>query len=128
MNYYFYDTSSLILNADNLFESGGKVIISSITLSELENMKTSNRDIETKQTVQRLADILSKNRDKYETYIFHNAMLKPIEEADLEINNDAKILACAYDYDCNKHPDETYFVTDDLSLSNSDPQSDDTRD
>lgn len=118
MNYYFYDTSSLILNADNLFESGGKVVISSITLSELENMKTSNRDIETKQTVQRLADILSKNRDKYETYIFHSAMLKPIEEADLEINNDAKILACAYDYDCNKHPDETYFVTDDLSLSN----------
>lgn len=118
MNYYFYDTSSLILNADNLFESDGRVVISSISLSELENLKTSNKDIETKQTVQRLAKILSDNQDKYETYIFKNSMLDPLIAADLEINNDAKILACAYAYDCNEHPDETYFITDDLSLSN----------
>lgn len=118
MNYYFYDTSSLILNADNLFETKGKIVISSITLSELENIKTQNRDIEIKQIVQRLATILDQNRDKYETYIYKTYMLNPIEEADLEINNDAKILACAFDYDKNVHPDETYFVTNDLSLSN----------
>ena len=45
-------------------------------------------------------------------------MLTPMVEADLEINNDTKILACAFDYDKNVHPDETYFVTNDLSLSN----------
>lgn len=118
MNYYFYDTSSLILNADNLFESNGRVVISSISLSELENLKTSNKDIETKQTIQRLTDILTENRDKYDTYIFRNSMLKPFIDADLEINNDAKILACAFDYDKNVHPDETYFVVNDLSLSN----------
>lgn len=118
MNYYFYDTSSLILNADNLFETKGRIVISSISLTELENIKTQNRDIETKQTVQRLADVLSKNKDKYDTYIFKSHMLEPMQEADLEINNDTKILACAFDYDKNIHPDETYFVTDDLSLSN----------
>lgn len=118
MNYYFYDTSSLILNADNLFDTKGRIVISSISLSELENIKTQNRDIETKQTVQRLADILSANKDKYDTYIFNTHMLTPMIEADLEINNDTKILACAFDYDKNVHPDETYFVTNDLSLSN----------
>ena len=118
MSYYFYDTSSLISSADSLFENDNKIVVSSITLAELENIKTSNRDIEIKQTVQRLEKILSQNKDKFETYIFKNYMLQPIIEADLEINNDTKILACAIDYDKEVHPDETYFVTDDLSLSN----------
>ena len=45
-------------------------------------------------------------------------MLNPFIREDLEINNDIKILSCAYSYDCYEHPDETYFVTDDLSLFN----------
>lgn len=118
MNYYFYDTSSLILNADNLFEVDGKIVISSISLMELENIKTSNKDIEIKQTVQKLTKILSDNQDKFETYLFHNSMLNPFIKEDLEINNDIRILSCAYSYDCYEHPDETYFVTDDLSLFN----------
>ena len=50
MSYYFYDTSSLISSADSLFENDNKIVVSSITLAELENIKTSNRDIEIKQT------------------------------------------------------------------------------
>lgn len=42
MDYKFYDTSSLLLKADNLFETDEKFAISSITLSELENIKTSS--------------------------------------------------------------------------------------
>ena len=118
MNYYFYDTSSLILNADDLFEIKGRIIISSISLMELENIKTSNKDIEIKQTVQKLTKILSDNQDKYDIYLFKNSMLDTFIKADLEINNDIKILSCAYAYDYYEHPDETYFVTDDLSLFN----------
>ena len=119
MKYYFYDTSSLILNADTLFETNGKIVISSIVLSELENIKSNdNKDIETKQTAQQLSKILTRNKDKYEIYIFKKSMLKPLIDADLEINNDTKILACAIDYDKTIHPDETYFITNDLSLSN----------
>lgn len=45
-------------------------------------------------------------------------MLKPIQDKELEINNDTKILATAIDYDNNFKPDETIFVTNDLSLYN----------
>lgn len=38
----FYDTSSLILNANKLFNDKEPFIISSITLEELERIKSSN--------------------------------------------------------------------------------------
>ena len=42
MIYKFYDTSSLLLNISDLFsEEDTTVVISSITLQELENIKTS---------------------------------------------------------------------------------------
>lgn len=40
--YKFYDTSSLLLAQDNLFKDENiRVVISSITLNELEHIKTS---------------------------------------------------------------------------------------
>ena len=33
-----------------------------------------------------------------------------------QVNNDLRILACAFDYDYYQHPDETIFVTNDLAL------------
>ena len=41
-------------------------------------------------------------------------MLEPIIAADLEINNDVKILATALNYDSVMHPDDTMFVTEDF--------------
>ena len=38
----FYDTCSLLLKVDNLWEDNVVVVLSSITLEELENIKTSN--------------------------------------------------------------------------------------
>lgn len=44
-------------------------------------------------------------------------MLKPIADRGFTyVNNDLRILATAFDYDCYKHPDETVFVTNDLGL------------
>ena len=45
-------------------------------------------------------------------------MLQPIEEMDLEISNDMKILATAIDYDKFVQPDETIFVSNDIALKN----------
>lgn len=117
--YWFYDTSSLLLNADNLFNEGHPhFIISSITLNELENIKSSSKkDSEIKASAQKVLRKLSENTDKYEVWVFQNHMLKPIEEKDLEITPDTKILSCAIDYDKNVHPDETYFITNDLALA-----------
>jgi predicted ribonuclease YlaK len=43
-------------------------------------------------------------------------MINPAKAKGLEINNDIKILMTAVNYDNNRHPDETIFVTNDLSL------------
>lgn len=116
-NYYVFDTSSLILEAYTLFEDYSNIIIPSVCLTELENIKTSaDKDPEVKQAVRFLLDLLEDNPDKFEIHVFRNGMLKPAREKDLEINNDIKILMTAVDYDNTRHPDETIFVTNDLSL------------
>ena len=116
-NYYVFDTSSLILEAYTLFEDYSNIIIPSVCLTELENIKTSaDKDPEVKQAVRFLLDLLDDNPDKFEIHVFKNGMLKPAREKDLEINNDIKILMTAVDYDNTRHPDETIFVTNDLSL------------
>ena len=43
-------------------------------------------------------------------------MLDPIISKDLPLSNDMKILATAIDYDIKVHPDETVFISNDISL------------
>ena len=40
-NFKFYDTCSILAKADYLFQDDENIVISSITLEELENIKTS---------------------------------------------------------------------------------------
>ena len=119
MTYKFYDTCSLLLKTNHLFDDkDSKVVISSITLQELEDIKTShNKDAETKYSARKLLNILSENPKAYEIWIFKESMLEPIVEKGFDhINNDLRILATAFDYDYYQHPDETVFVTNDLAL------------
>ena len=112
----FYDTSSLLLKATSLHEE--PFVISSITLQELENIKSSGRkDLETKHNARLILNYLD-THDNYTIHIFTNSMLQPIEEMDLEISNDMKILASAIDYDKFVQPDETIFVSNDIALKN----------
>lgn len=117
--YHFYDTSSLLLKANNLFNNAENIIISSITLTELEEIKTSSvKDAEIKYAARHLLHMLNDNPNKYTVWIYDDTMLKPIVKKNLPINNDMKILASAIDYDKREHPDETIFITNDLSLKN----------
>lgn len=119
MIYKFYDTSSLLLKVDTLFKDDESFVISTVTLAELENLKTSlSKNPEIKSAVRKLIRLLSENKDKYEVWPFTMGMLDPIIKKDLPINEDAKILATAIDYDKNVHPDATVFVTNDLALYN----------
>jgi predicted ribonuclease YlaK len=112
----FYDTSSLLLKATSLHEE--PFVISSITLQELENIKSSGRkDLEVKHNARLVLNYLD-NHDNYTIHIFTNSMLQPIEEMDLEVSNDMKILATAIDYDKFVQPDETIFVSNDIALKN----------
>lgn len=119
MIYKFYDTCSLLLKADNLFdEKDVKIVISSITLQELEDIKNSyNKDPEIKYSARKILNILNNNIGLYDIWIYKEKMLKPIIEKGFDyINNDLRILATAFDYDYYQHPDETVFVTNDLAL------------
>lgn len=117
--YNFYDTSSLLLKANTLFEDPTeKIVISSITLKELEEIKTMyNKTSDIKFAARHVLTQLAAHPNEYEVVIFTTSMLEPIIEKDLMISNDTKILACAIWYDTTQHPDETIFITNDLSLS-----------
>ena len=113
----FYDTSSLLLRVEGLFEDTCPFAISSITLEELENIKTSaNKDAEIKYAARKLLHMLDANPTKYEVVIFKQSYMNIIDENDLPLTNDSKILACAKVFK-DEHPEEEVnFITNDLAL------------
>lgn len=113
----FYDTSSLLMKGSSLFDNNEKFAISSITLKELEYIKTAaNKDPEIKSAARSLQALLEQHSGSYDVHIFTMDMLDSITNKDLPINDDTKILACAIDYNNKIDIDDTYFITNDLSL------------
>lgn len=113
-----YDTSSLLLiNNSSLFEGDFHIVISSITLKELERIKTSaNKDDDIKYASRQLLRLLNEHQDAYECYVYTPDMNRWLNKYNLEINDDTKILASAYDY-FQKNPEaEVSFFTNDISL------------
>ena len=114
-NYRFYDTCSLLLRANNLFDVNEQFAISSITLEELENIKTSNKkDVDTKYAANKLLHLLDEHMGEFDIHIFTENMLQPIIDNHLTITNDMKILATALDF--QKTHSNLLFVSNDLSL------------
>ena len=114
MIYKFFDTSSLLLiDKSALLQEDYKIVISTITLQELETLKyKESRSYEARRTLK----LLDKYHDRYETYIFKREMLNVIIDNGFDISNDSKILATAIAYDKEVHPDEVVFVTNDRAL------------
>lgn len=114
----FYDTSSLLLIADKLFENTNETIaISSITLKELENIKVSaNKDTHVKYAARQLLHRLNENENKYICYIYKSFMDDFLTHNGLEITNDTRILATAIFYKDENKNEDFYFVTNDLAL------------
>jgi len=113
--YLFYDTSSLLLDCKNLFKNKTPFIISSITLKELENIKTSfSKDAEVKMAARALLNQLVSHIGEFMVWQYNESMLAPIIEKELEVSPDTKILSCAINYDNTVHPDEVIFITADL--------------
>lgn len=116
--YKFYDTSALLALEEDIFNGDDEIIISSITLQELENIKTSaHKDEEIKAAARKVVRLLDRPPRPYQVYLFKNDMLDCIYEKCLEITPDTKILATAVYYDLEQHPDETVFVTNDKCLA-----------
>lgn len=111
----FYDTCSLLLRAENLFDNEENIVISSITLSELENIKTSaNKDADIKYAARRLLRTLDEHPKAYTVEIFTMDMLDDLMP--LPINEDTKILATAIHFAKTNYLRDVYFVTNDLAL------------
>lgn len=118
MNKYdFYDTSSLLLLNDE--ELNEFFIISSITLTELENIKTArNKDYEIKAAARHITRKLHENQGNYKVVIYQPKMLELLGEYEFDINDDLRILSCALWEDKYFAPDDITFITNDLALSN----------
>lgn len=110
----FYDTSSLLKAGEKLFEKKEHFMISSITLNELEKIKTSStKDIDIKYSARRILHLLENYPDLYQIVIHNKENEKAIEYKGIDINNDTKILSDAY---ASNEKDDIIFVTNDLSL------------
>ena len=111
--YKFYDTCSLLMAVDTfLQEEEYTPVISSITLKELENIKTSsNKDADVKYAARKLLHKLNENPDNYIIHLFKVCYIEAIEEMNLPVTDDTRILATAINFkEC--HPD-TIFITND---------------
>jgi predicted ribonuclease YlaK len=112
----FYDTSSLLLKTS--FDDENKFLVSSITIKELENIKTStHKNEEVKYSARNLLKFLYENTDKYDVILHKSTYEFPIVEADFELNNDSKILSDVIYANNNLHIDDIDFVTNDFSLA-----------
>ena len=118
MTYKFYDTCSLLkLAADLEIDESERIVISSVTLSELEHIKTAtNKDAEVKAAARKLTRWLDEHDDAYDLVTYQNRFAEFILQQDLELNNDTKIVACAYEFKNDHIHDEVIFVTNDLCL------------
>lgn len=110
----FYDTSSLIKKVNTLFDDKEIFFISSITLEELESIKTSSKkDSDIKFAARHILHFLDLHPECYQVIFFKTNDLKPILKKGFEITNDIKILSGAIA--CNKET-EILFLTNDLNL------------
>lgn len=108
----FYDTCSLLELQEEAFNDS-KFYISSITLSELEQIKTSGtRDEETKWKARQVLNYLRQYRQSYEIVIFDKEVEAYLDNLQLISNNDNKIIVSAYMRDQNE---PITFVTNDLA-------------
>lgn len=106
----FYDTNALLELQEEVLQE--HFAISSVTLEELEGIKTNkNKTEEIRYKARKVVHILDENRDKYNVIIYTDNIAKKINVFAIEITNDVKICACAKDI-C--HDNDIIFVTNDL--------------
>ena len=96
-NIIFYDTCALLSESKKAFETNEKFYISSITLNELESIKTASyKDEEVKYNARMLLHLLEENEDKYDIILYNTKYEKRREQIGLLDNNDSKIIVSAY--------------------------------
>lgn len=116
MIYKFYDTCSLLAKVGHLWDDDNEqIIISSTTLNELENIKTSTtKDAETKYATRKLLQELNDHPHKYTVSFWRESYLNFLEQSDFKITNDIKIILSAKAFFGHLGGEQCVFVTNDL--------------
>lgn len=105
----FYDTCSLLLAQEKAFEDNEIFGVSSVTLQEIESIKTSaNKDDGIKYKARQLIKLLDKNSDNYKVYLPDKNLLSRFN---LDENNDNLIIITAYDL---SRMQDIIFYSDDI--------------
>ena len=109
----FYDTNALLELLEEVLTE--PFAISSVTLEELENIKTSKtKTEETRYKARKVVHLLDENRDKYQVVIHNDDSFEILMNSGVEVTNDSKICACAKQWQRNHEEDKLVFVTNDI--------------
>jgi len=113
----FYDTCSLMILQEKIFEDKDPFILSNITLKELEQIKTSGtRDPETKWMARNVIRLLSDNSSAFDIEIYKGHFDEELITFDLPKTDDSKIILCAREAFIKRDCLETgVFITQDLA-------------
>ena len=116
MKFKCYDTCSLLEQAGHLFTSDEySLVISSITLEELEHIKTaSNKDADVKFAARKVLTDLDEHYGSFEIVLYNDLYGEKMLKDGISLTNDAKIIACARHFAATHPEDEVIFVTNDL--------------
>ena len=116
MKYKFYDTCSLLLKVNNLWDDDSMIVISTITLEELEHIKTSsNKDPDVKFAARKVVHELDEHYNDYQVVIWNHNLAEMLNDLHLPMTEDSKIIISAKYFQSTLNPeDEITFVTNDL--------------
>lgn len=116
MKYVFYDTCSLLLKASHLWDEDVCPVISTITLGELEHIKTAaNKDAATKYAARKVIQELDSHEGAYAVSHYYEPFAMRAEKSGFELTNDTKIILCALEfYNQVVTGDTMVFLTNDL--------------
>lgn len=115
MKYEFYDTCSLLLKSNNIWDTEATIVISTITLDELENIKTAtNKDPNVKFAARKVVQELDQHYGEYEIIAWNHSLFDDLTCFDLPVNEDSKIIVCANLFQKQHPDDEIVFITNNL--------------
>ena len=114
-NVYFYDTNAVLELQNKIFDQ--HFYISSVTLEELEKIKTSSRhDEAVKYKARKILHLLDEKSDEYKVVIYTTAMENIINEKNIEVSPDTKIISCCvFSKGLLPKGEEFVFVTNDIA-------------
>lgn len=114
MQYLFYDTCALLDQGKTIFENQQIFYISTITLQELENIKSSAlKDSEIKYKARKLIELLEQHENQYNLILYENNWdIELKQNTILPENNDGRIILSALKMQ-QKFDDPVNFITTD---------------